>query len=530
MKNRCNNANGDIVHVQWRLKGDTLPCETTLHTGAVVRVTVRGANPAVAQYSLRSASVTVDSVATAPRVPAPSDSSTQSIAAPARPVLLDNNIPQRPAFPIFVSVANKEEPDTMTKRAQNRYHIVEHLDLANRLLEEIASARAAKRPEMDVICDGYAPRMSTLTMQPNDYWAVAENAVFLRRTVRNALKEVLPPVRPTQLRNAQRCIDELTSSPTWGAFMTLGAATAGQAYAESRALLRSYVQRATPLRDTLQSLAISTAGWDPGQQEAITNYRNALLVSLTQLINSAQIAYDNDFTSDGLASVTAGLRDAARWADVIARSDSIAIVQTTVSGGRGRSRNLELDWVPNAGIPNAQSGSEIVLVDRFRGFLLTVTGAAGFAGTQVHDVVTRAAFTPQGVLIADSLDVVENRHLVWRPALSTGLSLNWVARSGFLVGLGTEFAVLSSDAGGATTRIVAPVFHFGRDDLRIFVGNLLGGQDQFSLPPNVDHLRIARTDSIPTDLVVHRRRNWPPDFYIGIVVGSKSLNPTTTQH
>src|SRR5690242_7328841 len=82
-RNSCYGANGDIVHVQWRLQSDTLPCETTLHTGALVRVMVRGANPAVAEYSLRSAAVTVDSFAAGSRSTTLPDTSAQAIASPA---------------------------------------------------------------------------------------------------------------------------------------------------------------------------------------------------------------------------------------------------------------------------------------------------------------------------------------------------------------------------------------------------------------------------------------------------------------
>jgi hypothetical protein len=507
--------------LEWNLARTQAPCEATLKSHGVVVVRVHGGNPAAADYTLSATPVSE------PRTTlgaAGQSAAGRTYTAPVTPPApkFSVGIPTRPTWDIFRQVEQGANAGTARDRNAKKILVITHLERARTILTQASEAGVASGLALQQVCGPHDEKGYVYLLDRNNFWSLAENAAALHATTRRALEAALPPVSETRLGDAKNCVLSLRNS-RWGSLLNMGPASVNRAFAESRSLMRDLVASATQVRDTLQGLDFSI--FSPAEQRELNSYRETLLDSIREVIATAQRSIDNDFTDETLASVVSALKDAEQWTTLVAHSDSIAEVETNIDGERARSRNVVLQWKPRDGVPNLAPGSRTVLVDRFRGFTVAVTGGAGFAGILSSQVVIQPAFGANGQLIADSMDLVTDRKTVWRPALSTGLAVNWATRAGYSYGLGLELSVITDDKGGATTRIVFPTIHFGRDDIRFFIGNLLGARENFALPDDVNRLRVPRADSVPQGLVVDQQRRWPPDFYIGIVVGQKSLTP-----
>jgi hypothetical protein len=502
----------------------------TLRPNGVVVATVVGANPAMATYRLRAAQVGPAPATAA--LPQTRPDPLEVAVAVMRPDLRVD-VPPTPPYAIFEAVEAGAKADTARgKVVPVRLRTVEKLQEARRLIQEaqrrIESLDAASATP---VCGGAMSPGGEVRFDPTSYWSTAQSAALLATQVRDAVRRVTPPVTQVSVDEAKDCIRSLRASPTWGTLLTQGPSTVARAYAESRGELADIVTQGTRLRDSLQTLAFPGQIWDAGTQQSLIADRNALTSGLNQILASAQRSLDSDFTSQNLESMVMALTNVARWSEIVLRSQPVATVEATVDGDRGRSRNLLLEWEPREGVPGVTPGQRTVLIDRFRGFLVNVSGGAGFTGTRVSEVLRRAAFGDKGQIIADSVDLLANRRVVWKPALSTGLAVTYHWTNGFHLGSGIEFAVIGDTEGGATTRIVLPVLHGGRDEMRVFVGPLLGRSDMFTFRDG-DRIRIAKSAPDPENLIVRQKegswKTWP-EFYLGIIVGQRSLNPSNLQ-
>jgi|GEM_PF-4924871 len=517
---QCPERTGSVFQIQWDLEKGT-PCEITLRSSGVVQVIVIGANPAFADYRLRVTSLTATpSASTQP----PRDSITRM--RPAAPPVPDLSGPVRDLAVAFPALEAAGRRDTTSSSGKQRVVALRHLNSANQIVGGAAARIVGFGGlRLEAVCSDNADDNRYRSLDLSSFWSVAENANHLHGLLARAVRDVVPPVTEVEISAAKQCVKEIEASTGWSTLLSLGPSAVTRAAAESQGRLTQLVRDATRARDSLQVL--SFAAWSTAQQGVLLDLRNALVSELNAIIGNAERAIANDFTAANVAGISQALTQASDWAGMIMNSQSQAIVQASVDGERGASRNVVLDWQPTSSAVGVASGSRMVVLDRFKGLLLQVTGAAGFAGGRTHEVVKEPAYSPTGTLLTDSVDHVANSRLVWRPALSTGLSLNAVNRGGFLAGVGVELAVLSGDGGDVTTRIVAPVLHLGRDDRRFFIGMLQGGNQRFAFPGGETRLRLPTSVEAPPNLVVNRKRRWPPDLYIGIVVGGRSLNPTT---
>ena len=521
----CKTTGGAVATVTFDLSASSSPCEVTLRSNGVVVVTVIGANPALAEYTLKTSGLNETRAATqsnanAVEPPLP--------ATPAIPNLSTERI-ARLTLPVFQAVDAGAVPDTSQDRYRAaQWRVATVFSAAHRFIDSAPARLTNLRTEsVSPVCAQVHDNLG-FPYDQNSFWSIAEGASLLVMQVNNAFDFVKPPVSENQLSLAKECVANLRSTPVWSSLISLGPSLATRAFTESRGKLADLVSDGTRIRDSLQVLAFPETVWrDPSVRQQVQDRRNELVSQLNMLTSAAQRSLDSDFSTQTLTNIIENFNFARRLADYVMASSNVVVVETTLSGTRGESRNVMLEWKPWAQVPEVTSGSRIILLDRFRGYLVRLSGGAGFAGTRVSELLRKSAFNAEGVLIADSVDLVTNRRVVWRPALSTGVSLTYSWRSGFYVGGGIEFAVLSSGE-GTTTRIGFPVLHGGRDDMRVFVGTLLGRSDEFVFEGS-QRIRLGRGDPDPENLILRQSRPaWErPEFYIGIVVGQRSLDPST---
>lgn len=154
------------------------------------------------------------------------------------------------------------------------------------------------------------------------------------------------------------------------------------------------------------------------------------------------------------------------------------------------------------------------------------TGGAGFAGIRTAVVLQEPALavTPgctgrcSATVIADSVDLVANRHYEWRPALSTGVAFQHYGANGIGGGLGVNI-VLVPGASGATAPWPALTAHLGTRAFGFFAGLVIAPTDAVTMPPGVSVLRVHR-DHIPDLLTEHSGR--AGTLILGIRIGGKS--------
>lgn len=504
--------------IRWTRGDRESACQLTLRPDAVVRVMIHGANPAVADYSLTSVTVRDITFPSLPRPEKPPE--TPAKAAPDVPdVEVETMAPAANGMATLWTL-----PGSVTPAQQRALAAITD---ATRLAGEIEAYFASlKEGSWMDLCRSQPGAVVTTG---SDFWYVAHAIDALTSAMRSAVHAVLPPVTGDRLRASQTCVTSLPES--WNAILTNGSGIVARTYTDSRTTLEGYLRASAAARDSLSRM-VPTDLPDAGRESREIE-RARLIRRLGSLHGTIERTLTHDLTDATLAETIASLDEANKWVDLIMDSDTVWFGQTTVDGTRGRSRNIVVSWKPGAaaaGLP-VGSGEEVVIVDRFRGPLLNASWSGGIAGVRRHETLRRAIVSDSGLLRADSVELFGNSHIVWGPALSAGASLTYHWRSGFYGGVGLDLMIVTEDDGSATTRIAAPVLHFGRDDIRIFIAPILGPRHSHAL--DNDTLRLGAADPIPENLVLrntHSVENFWDLFterlYLGIVIGKVSMDPS----
>ncbi len=510
-----------IHAIKWNLAGTALPCEHTLRPNAVVVVTIEGANPAVARYALSSRTVR-DAMSTWASTPVQGGApSAAAPATPAAPVKLAD-LPQASA-PVQRGIAQDPSALAMaqlTATERREYELTLPLIHARAFIERatrnFGELTGAHHPDL---CGGGSPP----AIQPDNFWQVASAVGSLHAAVLESFRDVIPPVTAAGVTGSQQCIARLLETGMWGGLILRGATQAASTFSSTRARIEALGKEALAHSQKLAALPLDGARTQ--DVAPLIEEREGLLTALAQIGEHSESLLRADLADDVLASVMRAVADASRMVDIIQASQHSVVLELPLDGHRGRSRDVVLTWESlRVDVPIA-AGSRTVLVDRFRGFLLNVTGSAGFVGTRHLEILRKAAFDAEGMVVADTVILVPNRTVVLGPGLSTGLSLSYHWRNGFYAGLGTDILLLNTTESAQATRIVAPVLHLGRDDTRFFFGIALGPVDGFALE-NDERVRVPATAAIPDHLIVKNSRSGPVQLYLGIVVGQASLDPS----
>ena len=124
----------------------------------------------------------------------------------------------------------------------------------------------------------------------------------------------------------------------------------------------------------------------------------------------------------------------------------------------------------------------------------SLRGVAGpaFTGVRVAEALPVAAFSLNGQQWTprpDSLDLVRNSRIAWRPALATGVVAEYGFVEGLQVGIGAELVTTTSGA-GSTSIWPALTFHIGNADQNVFVGYVFTQSDAIRFPNGRDVFRV----------------------------------------
>jgi hypothetical protein len=129
----------------------------------------------------------------------------------------------------------------------------------------------------------------------------------------------------------------------------------------------------------------------------------------------------------------------------------------------------------------------------------------------------------------DSVDLIANRRVSWRPAISTGLQVMFysLTESQAGAGLGTHI-VFVPDAGGRTSPFPSITAHFGNPSHQVFIGGLFMPSDRVRFPNGGDRYRMERpaNNAFP-DFVLENNRAWHykrPTLYMGIEIAGGRIS------
>lgn len=156
------------------------------------------------------------------------------------------------------------------------------------------------------------------------------------------------------------------------------------------------------------------------------------------------------------------------------------------------------------------------------------TAGAGFAGVRLSEVLQLPAGSGDSQA-ADSVDLVENRRVSWRPAISTGLQVMFysLTESQAGAGLGTHI-VFVPDASGRTSPFPSITAHFGNPSHQVFIGALFMPSDRVRFPNGEGQYRMERPadDAFP-DFVLENNRAWHykrPTLYMGLEIAGGRIS------
>jgi hypothetical protein len=159
---------------------------------------------------------------------------------------------------------------------------------------------------------------------------------------------------------------------------------------------------------------------------------------------------------------------------------------------------------------------------------IEIAAGGGFVGIRAAEVASRPAVDcdPAGncVTVPGFVDLLDNTHRVWRPALATGLVLRWSLEpkndedDKFGMGLGGQM-VFTPQAEG-TRLLPALTFHAGTRDKQLFVGLLFGSTDEVRFPGGASTVRVA--DGVAPSFIEPNRRH-KPNLFFGIVIDGAAV-------
>lgn len=512
----CKNAvkHSAVVRITWYMDGSLLPCETHVPSDGLVVVRVKGANPAIASYSLSTTHVRVTTV--------PSAGQDVEKDAEAPP-------PTKPSAPADAKeAAETKAPDKVNKASQNAADTLKVTFSKKSLLEKnqqrgliaLGSAREVLKDAIEFI-NGLQPAYfgdvchdAGLPVAKN-YWQFNASAAALHSAMKRNLYKVMPPVSEENFAAASACVASVAASP-WESIILNGPSDAARFHAQATADVKQWVESVEDQISKLESV-------DVPPFEDVEAEQSRLLQGLKAIRTTLKGSLDQELSKSALDRTLATVKETTGWADLIRRSKSEVVLETIITGDRGQSQHVELRWEPLVDGVDVSKGSQTILIDRFSGVLLNVSGSAGFAGIKRHEILKRAALATNGTLVKDSVDLIANSYRSWSPALSTGLSATYHWRDGFFLGVGIDILVLADADGDATTRIGIPIFHFGRDNTRLFAGLVQGAASQ-SILSKEQYLRRASADPIPDNLIVKNKGLGVADrFYLGVVFGKSSI-------
>ena len=155
-----------------------------------------------------------------------------------------------------------------------------------------------------------------------------------------------------------------------------------------------------------------------------------------------------------------------------------------------------------------------------------ISAGGGFTGLRNAEVGQRPAVdcdtqnhcTP----VPGSLDLTDQSHYVWKPALATGLVFRWVMPyvkddstpdKRFGLGIGGQMVFAAQDAG--TRLLPALTIHAGTSKTQLFFGLAFGASDVVSFPNGAKSIRVS-SDAV-TDFV-QRNAGKKKIFFVGIVI------------
>lgn len=164
------------------------------------------------------------------------------------------------------------------------------------------------------------------------------------------------------------------------------------------------------------------------------------------------------------------------------------------------------------------------------------TAGTGFAGVRIAEVLQQPApcLTCAMALAADSVDLIANERISWRPALSTGV--RWLAYSRTTSqaggGLGAHI-VFVPDASRRTAPVPGLTAHFGNRNTEVFFGTLFMESDEVRFPNGGNSVRVAPAPGgAYPDFVVRNTRGWSPrkmTFYMGVQIAGLRVGERTAQ-
>jgi len=158
-----------------------------------------------------------------------------------------------------------------------------------------------------------------------------------------------------------------------------------------------------------------------------------------------------------------------------------------------------------------------------------VAAGGGFVGIRAAEVASRPAVDcdPAGncATVDGFVDLLDNTHRVWRPALATGLVLRWslepkneVEKDKFGVGLGGQMVFTPQTEG--TRLLPALTFHAGTQDKQLFVGLLFGSTDEVRFPGGASTVRVA--EGLAPSFIEPNRRH-KPNLFFGVVIDGAAV-------
>jgi hypothetical protein len=150
-----------------------------------------------------------------------------------------------------------------------------------------------------------------------------------------------------------------------------------------------------------------------------------------------------------------------------------------------------------------------------------VSGIAGtaFAGLRLAEQLTVPAYSPvQGGFAAagDSLDLVRNTRVIWRPAFAAGLELSYMWTIDLGVGIATQMVTITRPNGDIGIWPAVTV-HLGGKSNQVFLGYMFSQSDRVLFPNGQDRFRLPRTNPLPS--FVQPNVSAFGAFIVGLTVG-----------